>query len=79
MPPKKKSPSPVPKIKVKVEYLHEDWEVEIICPKWAMHKLNGGEPSDAYEEEAIDTGATSLKDVCRTGPTSRGLLQSHAC
>lgn len=40
-----------PMIKVEVEYLGEDFEVEIICPKWAMHKLNGGEPSDAFEEE----------------------------
>ena len=40
-----------PMIKVEVEYLGEDFEVEILCPKWAMHKLNGGEPSDAFEEE----------------------------
>ena len=54
MPPKKKSSGP-PKIKVKVEYLHEDWEVEIICPGWARHKLDGGEPSAAYEDEGGDS------------------------
>ena len=41
----------VPKITVEVEYLGEDWEVEIICPKWAIHKKNGGDPPDAFEEE----------------------------
>ena len=29
----------------------EDWEVEIIVPRWAMHKLKGGDPPDAFEEE----------------------------
>lgn len=36
---------------VTVEYVEEAWEVEIIVPTWAMHKLKGGEPSDAWEEE----------------------------
>ena len=40
-----------PMVSVEVEYLGEDFEVDIVCPKWAMHKLNGGEPSDAFEEE----------------------------
>lgn len=40
-----------PMVSVEVEYLGEEFEVDIVCPKWAMHKLNGGEPSDAFEEE----------------------------
>ena len=36
---------------VEVEHLGEDVEVEILVPRWAMHKLKGGEPSDLFEEE----------------------------
>lgn len=51
MPPRRKPAAPPPKLKVTVEYLEEDWEVEIIVPSWAMHKLKGGEPNDRFEEE----------------------------
>ena len=50
MPPRKK-PAEKPMLKVEVEYMGEDWEVEIIVPRWAMHKLKGGDPPDAFEEE----------------------------
>ena len=40
-----------PQLTVEVEYLGEDWEVDILVPGWAMHKLKGGEPSDAFEDE----------------------------
>ena len=51
MPPRRKPAAPPPKLKVTVEYLEEDWDVEIIVPSWAMHKLKGGEPNDRFEEE----------------------------
>ena len=38
-------------VTVEVEYLGEDFEVEIVVPRWAMHKHTGGEPSDAFEDE----------------------------
>ena len=46
-------------MKVKVEYLDEEWEVDIIVPTWAKHKLTGGEPSDAFEDE----GGESMWDL----------------
>lgn len=40
-------------VTVTVEYLDEDYEVEIICPPWAIHKKEGGDPPDPdrFEEE----------------------------
>ena len=40
-----------PMLEVEVEYLGEDYTVEILVPRWAMHKLKGGEPSDLFEDE----------------------------
>jgi len=44
-----------PMVQVTVEYCDEDWDVWIICPSWAMHKVNGGDPSDKYEDEGGDS------------------------
>jgi len=44
-----------PKITQTVEYLDEDWTVEIAVPGWAKHKAVGGEPSPAYEDEGGDS------------------------
>ena len=41
--------------KTTIEYLGEDFEVEIKVPYWAMHKHTGGEPSAAYEDEGGDS------------------------
>ena len=41
----KKKPAPPPMYKTTIEYLGEDFEVEIKVPYWAMHKHTGGEPS----------------------------------
>ena len=43
-----------------VEYLGEDWEVDILVPRWAMHKLTGGEPSDAFERRAASPCGNSM-------------------
>lgn len=40
-----------PKITKTVEYLDEDWTVEIPVPAWAIHKAKGGDPPAAFEDE----------------------------
>ena len=51
MPKYRPPPPPKPKLKVEVDFNDETVEVEIIVPKWAEHKLKGGEPNAQWEEE----------------------------
>lgn len=59
MPRAKPKPAGKPMLEVEVEFAGEDWTVEIIVPTWAMHKKNGGEPSDSFEDE----GGESMWDL----------------
>jgi len=71
--PRKAAPAaPKPMYKCKVEYAGEKFAVEIICPRWALHKLDDSEPSAAFEDEGgeqmfdlyvLDHGGRAAKKV----------------